>query len=305
MEIEFSFLVSLWKNYNNASSILTKAIGGTANEVGEFAELLAGKYFLAEQLSASNKSADLITKDGKLIQVKSRKVDYLKSTFLDVIRSWDFDILVVILFSKDGNIIKAIHIEADIAKSLSKENKHQNGYILTTSNELLGHNKSTDITNELQNILNSNMVEKYDSNKDKIKIKEKQNKVIDKIIKNNVSDKIIIKNITIRDFDSKDEILQDYIKRVLHILFDNNLIPKAEISNLQDINYCKRTFYLFYPLLEIDKNKLNDDNDLPRYWKKELFGKKYYGCKEWWKQNVEIYYVKFNKWLKYLAEINA
>lgn len=56
----------------------------------------------AEQLKSSNKSVDLKTSEGRLIQVKSRKLDFLKSTTLNVIRSWDFDLLVIVLFSKDA-----------------------------------------------------------------------------------------------------------------------------------------------------------------------------------------------------------
>ena len=153
--MEFNFLVSLWKKYNNASYLLTSAMGGTANEVGEFAEILVGKYYNAEQLPASNKSADLKTKDGRLIQVKSRKIDRLKTTSLNVIRSWDFDILVVVLFDKEGNILKAIEIDSRTAENLSSPNKYQNGKILTTNHELLNNKNSKDITQDLQNILDN------------------------------------------------------------------------------------------------------------------------------------------------------
>ncbi|GHV03760.1 hypothetical protein AGMMS50229_03650 [Campylobacterota bacterium] len=61
MKIDFNDLVSLWKDYNKASKSLVDAMDGTNNEVGEFAEKLVAKYYKAEQLSASNKSADLET----------------------------------------------------------------------------------------------------------------------------------------------------------------------------------------------------------------------------------------------------
>lgn len=155
MEQSFEFLVSLWKNYNKASSLLTKAMGGTANEVGEFAEILATKYYKGKQLPASNKSADIKTQDGKLIQVKSRKIDKLTSTSLNVIRSWNFDILVVILFNKEGNILKAIEIDSKTAELLSTRNKYQNGKVLTTNHELINNPNTKDITRRLQNILDN------------------------------------------------------------------------------------------------------------------------------------------------------
>ncbi|GHV03763.1 hypothetical protein AGMMS50229_03660 [Campylobacterota bacterium] len=80
-------------------------------------------------------------------------MDKLTSQSLGVIRSWDFDILVVVLFDKFGNILKAVELKTDDAKQLAKENEYQNGYILTTSKELLDNSKTRDLTKELQNIL--------------------------------------------------------------------------------------------------------------------------------------------------------
>ncbi len=154
MESSFGFLVSLWKNYNNASSLLTKAMQGTANEVGEFAEVLVANYYNGERLKASNKSADVRTNDGQLIQVKSRKIEKIKATNLNVIRSWNFDLLVVILFNKEGGILKAIEIDSKIAEKLAKNNSHQNGKILTTNKILLNNKDAKDITLHLQNLLN-------------------------------------------------------------------------------------------------------------------------------------------------------
>ncbi len=165
MEKDFNLLTSLWKNYNNASSLLTKAMGGTHNEVGEFAEKLVAKYYQAEQLTASNKSADLKTLDEKLIQVKSRKIKKIKATSLNVIRSWDFDILVVVLFSKDGNILKGLEISAKDAQQISKPNGLQNGDILITNKNLLNHLNAIDITDELQSLIDGQTIAKLEKQK--------------------------------------------------------------------------------------------------------------------------------------------
>ena len=179
MDQNFDFVVSLWKNFNNASTLLTKAMCGTANEVGEFAEILANKYYDGEQLPASNKSADIKTKDGKFIQVKSRKIEKLKTTSLNVIRSWDFDLLVVIIFNKEGNILKAIEIDSKTAEALATRNEHQNGKVLTTNQELLENPKSKDITNQLQNILDNKVpihTNKPSAIDEKILVSTKHNK---------------------------------------------------------------------------------------------------------------------------------
>lgn len=153
MKSNFELLVPLWKNYNKASSLLTEAMGGTANEVGEFAEILVTKYYMGTQLRASNKSADIETSGSGLIQVKSRKLKKIAATRLNVIRSWDFDILVVVIFGKEGDVLKAIAIDSVIAKGLSIKSAHQNGDILTTNKQLLDHDRATDITKDLQNLL--------------------------------------------------------------------------------------------------------------------------------------------------------
>ncbi len=153
MDIQFKQLAGLWKKYNKTSTALVEAMGGTANEVGEFAELLVANYYKGRQLSASCKSADVETKEGKLIQVKSRKLDKIKSTSLNVFRSWDFDLLVVVIFDKQGGILKAIELNVADAKSLAKSNKHQNGYILTTNKQMLEHVNAVDLTKTFQLLL--------------------------------------------------------------------------------------------------------------------------------------------------------
>jgi hypothetical protein len=141
-------------------------MGGTANEVGEFAERLVAAYYNAEQLTASNKSADLKTNYNKLIQVKSRKLDKLTTTSLNVFRSWDFDILVVVLFSKDGNILKGIEINSKVAQKIATSNSHQNGDVLTTNSYLLNHSSAVDITSDLQSLIdgqtNTKTIQKVD-----------------------------------------------------------------------------------------------------------------------------------------------
>jgi len=154
MENNFSHIVSLWKNYNHASSKLSNAMHSTSNIVGEFAEALICKYYNATKLTASQKGADLILNDSRKIQVKSRVQDRLEATSLGIIRNWNFDILVVVLFSKDGNILKAIEINAETAKTLSKFNDYQKGCILTTSNDFLNHKNAKDLTEDLRRLLN-------------------------------------------------------------------------------------------------------------------------------------------------------
>jgi len=140
---------NLWKDYNIAENLLQKALNRTSNIVGEYAEYLTSKYYNGELLPASHKSADIkVIKNGIdfLYQVKARKLDKLKSSQLGIIRSWDFDFLIVIIFNADGELLKAMEVPVSIAKNYAKENNHQNGWVITTTKEFFNDSNSKDIT---------------------------------------------------------------------------------------------------------------------------------------------------------------
>lgn len=147
-------ITNAWKQYNKDCVILSELMNGTSNIVGEFAETIVAKLYDAKKFIASTKSADLITKNKESIQVKSRVVETLTATPLNVIRSWSFDYLVVVIFDKKGDILHAIEMKSTDAKKYAKTNKHQNGDIITTTKEFLFSNKAKDITKDLRVILN-------------------------------------------------------------------------------------------------------------------------------------------------------
>jgi len=152
-------VIGLWKQYNEITDSIYKAMGGTANIVSEFAEKLVTKHYNGKQLQASHKSADVVYTDEKgnekLIQVKSRRKKKVTSSALGIIRSWDFDYLVVVLFSTDGIVLKAIEVDVDIAKGkdIATPNKHQNGWVITTTEKFLEHPMARDITEDLNRII--------------------------------------------------------------------------------------------------------------------------------------------------------
>lgn len=139
----------LWKDYNEVSRQLSFELGRTNNLVGEYAEHLVNQYIDGVLLSPSNKSAD-IEKDGKLYQVKSRRVDNERSITLGVIRSWDFDYLVVVIFNDEGCVRNALMIPVSIVKEIAVKNEHQHGYVLTTNKDFFNIRKYKDITYEIR-----------------------------------------------------------------------------------------------------------------------------------------------------------
>lgn len=139
----------LWLKFNEYSNKLAAALGRTSNIVGEYAEYLAHKHYGGRLLEISGSSADIETTNGTLYQVKSRKIKGTPSTQLNVIRSWDFNFLVVILFDANGAIKKALEVPVDVAKEYGASNSHQNGWVITTSQKFLNDRRSKDITAHL------------------------------------------------------------------------------------------------------------------------------------------------------------
>jgi hypothetical protein len=145
-------VIELWKKYNEYSERLSFALGRTGNIVGEYAEYLAQKYTGGSLLKASNASADIQAPDGTYYQVKSRKINGNLTTQLGVIRSWEFDSLFVILFDRDGKVLKSIISPVSIAKEYGKKNNHQNGWIITATQEFLYDSRSIDITEDVKKL---------------------------------------------------------------------------------------------------------------------------------------------------------
>ena len=81
-----------------------------------------------------------------MYQVKSRKIKGILSTQLNVIRSWDFNYLVVILFDANGAVKKALEVPVEVAKEFGTANSYQNGWVITTSQKFLNDRRSKDIT---------------------------------------------------------------------------------------------------------------------------------------------------------------
>lgn len=104
-------------------------------------------------------------------------------------------------------------------------------------------------------------------------------------------------------YKKDDETIQNYVKRVLILLYNNNLIPDSMMEQLQNKNYCKLVFDLEYPLLEQDKSKISPAGR-NRYYTTWQLGQKYYVCSQWWKDNFPTYERKLCEWINKLIEIN-
>ncbi len=138
----------LWFKFNHSANELTAKLR-TRNIVGEYAERLAVEYYGGKLLPISKSSADLKGSNGKLYQVKARQSARITSAQLGVIRSWDFEYLVVFLFDIDGKVVKAIESPVETAKFHAKPNKYQNGWVITTNQAFLSDTNNVDITSNI------------------------------------------------------------------------------------------------------------------------------------------------------------
>jgi hypothetical protein len=139
----------LWLKFNEYTNRLAAVLGRTSNIVGEYAEYLAHQLYGGRLLTASNCSSDLETEDGTRYQVKARKIKGTPTTQLSVIRSWDFDYLVVILFDEHGSVMKALELPTNVAREYGVANAHQHGWVITTTRAFLTDPRSKDITKRL------------------------------------------------------------------------------------------------------------------------------------------------------------
>jgi len=152
-------IAELWKEYNSTTELLIQKLGMTSNLLGDYAEYLVNKYLNGELLTASNASADIKASNGDLHQIKSRKTRNNSTTQLGIIRSWDFDYLTVVLFDKNGSVQRALICLKSVSKQYAVRNKHQNGWVISTTNNFLTNENHIDITNQLRDLNNDGKLE--------------------------------------------------------------------------------------------------------------------------------------------------
>lgn len=140
--------VDLWRDYISSKNRITRAMGGISHIEGEFAEQLIAVYMGAEQAVAGQRGYDLLTRDGRRVQVKERGVlSATATTNLGDIHTWEFDILVVVFFDKrNGDLLLAKQFSVDVAQA--NAHAHGNRFVITTSARFM--DQGIDITNEVR-----------------------------------------------------------------------------------------------------------------------------------------------------------
>lgn len=97
--------------YSQTLTILqARGITRTRNPpAGDLAEWLVAEAYSGQLQPNSQKSYDVLTGDGRRIQVKSRALNTAGSAIYSLFRSWDFDACVFILFDPDTYDVTQAH----------------------------------------------------------------------------------------------------------------------------------------------------------------------------------------------------
>jgi len=165
------------------------------------------------------------------------------------------------------------------------------------SSELFARSiKLLNITNKFKPVIVDQPVQKASSLRD-YAIKEPTQPI-------SSSSHIRIDNIPIPTTKEVHESVQDYVKQVMRLLLNNNLLTEDELKWLQDKEYCKKTFFLQFPLIRITAEGYKDNTGRGRYWSREIFGGKFYVCSQWWKDHHPTYLAKIGQWLRRIEKIH-
>lgn len=120
---------------------------------GDYAEYLVRAALNGELAPNSEKSWDVLTPEGRRVQVKCRIVASPLNRGqrqLSVIRSFDFHDLAIVLFNPDYSIMVGVVIPVEVAKSKSVYRPYVNGYVLFATDSLLHDPSAIDIGHKLR-----------------------------------------------------------------------------------------------------------------------------------------------------------
>jgi hypothetical protein len=107
---------------------------------GDYAELLVRVATGGELAPNSQRSWDVRTPAGERLQVKARVVTDPASAGerqLSVVRSWDFDAAVVVLFDDEFRVWRAAKVATDILRTHARFVEHVRGYRVIARDALL------------------------------------------------------------------------------------------------------------------------------------------------------------------------
>jgi hypothetical protein len=139
------------------SELKSRGVIRTENApVGDYAEYLVAAALSGQLAPNSEKSWDVLGKDGEKLQVKARVVAepvQPGQLQLSPFRSFRFDSAVIVLLSAtDYTVSRASKVPRHVVESLATHRKHVNGKVLFARPEIMGHPDATDLTAALRTV---------------------------------------------------------------------------------------------------------------------------------------------------------
>jgi hypothetical protein len=136
-ELQISDLLAL--NRSSLRELRNRGVVRSSNApTGDYAEWLVQQITRGKLAPPSQKSWDVRTASGSLVQVKARALTPENgSRQLSPIRSWDFNELAVVLFDDSFQVLRVAFIKCDLAKQHGVWREYVRGWILVGRDELL------------------------------------------------------------------------------------------------------------------------------------------------------------------------
>jgi hypothetical protein len=137
------------------SELKSRGVIRTENApVGDYAEYLVTTALGGQLAPNSEKSWDVLCKDGEKLQVKARVVSDQPEPGqlqLSPFRSFGFDSAVIVLLSAaDYSVARASKVPRYVVESSAPYRQHVNGNVLFARPEIMGHPDATDLTATLR-----------------------------------------------------------------------------------------------------------------------------------------------------------
>lgn len=121
--------------------------------IGDLAEYCAAIVYDGLLAPNSKKGYDLVTGDGRRVQVKVRLIrsDTSPSAVFSPIRSFDFDVCVFVLIDAAANdVLAATEWTAESIREIGKHRAHTNGLVVRVGQVRSSAGQSTDRSHEFR-----------------------------------------------------------------------------------------------------------------------------------------------------------
>lgn len=123
---------------------------------GDLGEYLVQRAYGGELAPPSEKSWDVRTEQGLVLQVKTRLIAATdrKSHNYSPFRSWDFDACVFLIFDAHSyDVVRAVEVPVDAVRALVRATTHVNGFRIGTRTTLLDLPGAVDCTDQVARAL--------------------------------------------------------------------------------------------------------------------------------------------------------